>query len=88
MFFTIHKLFAICLAQLNSNWTPLNASIHTQFLSIQTMLRQYDTVDNILEQFIPENELQEVNRILYGNQQNPKCVYLLFVTFFFDLRVW
>lgn len=43
------------------------------------MLREYDTVDEILQQFIPEDELQEINRILYGNQRNPKYVHLLFV---------
>lgn len=39
------------------------------------MLMDYDSVDGILNQFLPENELKEVNRILYGNQRHPKYVF-------------
>lgn len=39
---------------------------------------EYDSIDDILEQFLPEDELKEVNRILYGNQRNPRYVLCQF----------
>lgn len=32
----------------------------------------YNSIDDILEKYVPENELKEINRILYGWQSDDR----------------
>lgn len=42
------------------------------------MSTKYDSLDEILTKYLPSNELDEVNRILYGCQINERFVILEF----------
>lgn len=48
---------------------------------------EYDSIDNILNTFLPENDLGEINRILYGNQKNPRFVSFIFIVWINNLEL-
>lgn len=49
--------------------------VRAKYLYFQMPL---DTLDDILEKYLPENELKEINRILYGYQRHLRFVPLKF----------